>query len=119
MTKNLFMLYFRPSVLGAPASDDRSAYEKKEDMLFFHSISDSLITIMVTSQKHYNITRTIYTTQNSFFTFIIEYVATNSCSLKHNIRFNKPFWISRVHPLPQTRGRELRKMIDGIVLVKH
>ena len=38
MAKNLFMLYFKPYALGAPASDDLSVFEKKEDMLFFHSI---------------------------------------------------------------------------------
>ena len=40
MAKNLFMLYFNPYALGAPgpASDDLSVFEKKEDMLFFHSI---------------------------------------------------------------------------------
>ena len=39
MAKNLFMLYFNPNaLLGAPASDDLSVFEKKEDMLFFHSI---------------------------------------------------------------------------------
>ena len=38
MAKNLFMLYFNPYTLGAPASDDLSVFEKKEDMLFFHSI---------------------------------------------------------------------------------
>ena len=42
MAKNLFMLYFNPYALGAPASDDLSVFEKKEDMLFFHSISASL-----------------------------------------------------------------------------
>ena len=38
MAKNLFMLNFNPYALGAPASDDLSVFEKKEDMLFFHSI---------------------------------------------------------------------------------
>ena len=38
MAKNLFMLYFNPYASGAPASDDLSVSEKKEDMLFFHSI---------------------------------------------------------------------------------
>ena len=38
MAKNLFMLYFNPYALGAPASDDLSVFEKEEDMLFFHSI---------------------------------------------------------------------------------
>ena len=38
IAKNLFMLYFNPYALGAPASDDLSVFEKKEDMLFFHSI---------------------------------------------------------------------------------
>ena len=39
MAKNLFMLYFNPNaLLGSPASDDLSVFEKKEDMLFFHSI---------------------------------------------------------------------------------
>ena len=38
MAKNLFMLYFNPYALGALASDDLSVFEKKEDMLFFHSI---------------------------------------------------------------------------------
>ena len=38
MAKNLFMLYFNPYALGAPASDNLSVFEKKEDMLFFHSI---------------------------------------------------------------------------------
>ena len=38
MAKNLFMLYFNPYALGAPASDDLSVFEKKEDMLFFHSV---------------------------------------------------------------------------------
>ena len=33
MAKNLFMLYFNPYALGAPASDDLSVFEKKEDML--------------------------------------------------------------------------------------
>ena len=31
MAKNLFMLYFNPYALGAPASDDLSVFEKKED----------------------------------------------------------------------------------------
>ena len=31
MAKNLFMLYFNPSALGAPASDDLSVFEKKEN----------------------------------------------------------------------------------------
>ena len=39
MVKNLFMSYLNPYALGAPASDDLSVFEKKEDnMLFFHSI---------------------------------------------------------------------------------
>ena len=38
MAKNLFMLYFNPYALGAPASDDLSVFEKIEYMLFFHSI---------------------------------------------------------------------------------
>ena len=38
MAKNLLMLYFNPYALGAPASDDLSVFEKKEDTLFFHSI---------------------------------------------------------------------------------
>ena len=38
MAKNLFMSYFNPYALGAPASDDLSVFEKKEDILFFHSI---------------------------------------------------------------------------------
>ena len=38
MAKNLFMLYFNPYAVGAPASDDLSVLEKKEEMLFFHSI---------------------------------------------------------------------------------
>ena len=38
MAKNLFMLYSNPYALGAPASDDLSVFENKEDMLFFHSI---------------------------------------------------------------------------------
>ena len=38
MAKNLFMLYFNPYALGTLASDDLSVFEKKEDMLFFHSI---------------------------------------------------------------------------------
>ena len=38
MAKNLFMLYFNPYALGAPAPDDLSVFEKKEDMLFFPSI---------------------------------------------------------------------------------
>ena len=38
MAKNLFMLYFNPFALGSPASDDLSVFEKKEDMIFFHSI---------------------------------------------------------------------------------
>ena len=36
MTKTIIMLYFTPCALGAPASDDISVFEKKEDMLFFH-----------------------------------------------------------------------------------
>ena len=42
MTKKNIMLYFSPCALGAPASDDLSVFEKKEDMLFFHFIYDSL-----------------------------------------------------------------------------
>ena len=38
MTKKMIMLYFTPCALGAPASDDLSVFEKKEDMLFFHFI---------------------------------------------------------------------------------
>ena len=38
MAINLFMLYFNPYSVGAPASDDLSVFEKKEDMLFIHSI---------------------------------------------------------------------------------
>ena len=30
------MLYFSPPALGALAPDDLSAFEKKEDMIFFH-----------------------------------------------------------------------------------
>ena len=33
-----FMLYFNPYAVGAPASDDLSVFERKEDMRFFHSI---------------------------------------------------------------------------------
>ena len=36
--KNWFMLYFSPSALGAPASDDLSAFKKNENMLFCHSV---------------------------------------------------------------------------------
>ena len=36
------MLYFTQCALGAPAADDLSVFEKKEDMLFFHFMSDSM-----------------------------------------------------------------------------
>ena len=42
MTNKIIMLYFTQCALGAPASDDLSVFEKKEDMLFFHFIYDSL-----------------------------------------------------------------------------
>ena len=42
MAKNLFVSYFDPCALGAPASDDLSVFERREDVLFFHSIWASL-----------------------------------------------------------------------------
>ena len=38
MTNKIIMLYFTQCALGAPASDDLSVLEKKEDMLFFYLI---------------------------------------------------------------------------------
>ena len=39
MAKNLFMLYFNPYALGAPASDDLSVFEKKEDAILLFYLS--------------------------------------------------------------------------------
>ena len=39
MAKNLFMLYFNPYALGAPASDDLSVFEKKEDICYSFILS--------------------------------------------------------------------------------
>ena len=38
MTNKNIILYFTPCALGAPASDDLSVFEKKDDMLFFNFI---------------------------------------------------------------------------------
>ena len=36
--EQMIMLYFTACALGAPASNDISVFEKKEDMRFFHFI---------------------------------------------------------------------------------
>ena len=55
MAKNLFMLYFNPYALGAPASDDLSVFEKKRGYLCYSFILSKLVYhfTMVTLQKHH------------------------------------------------------------------
>ena len=66
MAKNLFMLYFNPYALGAPAFDDLSVFEKKEDSFILSKLVYHFT--MVTLQKHYTNNPT---TKN---TFIIAHV---------------------------------------------
>ena len=71
MAKNLFMLYFNPNALGAPASDDLSIFEKKEDICYSFILSKLVYHFaMVTLQKHHYMNNP--TTKN---TFIIAHVA--------------------------------------------
>ena len=54
MAKNLFMLYFKPYALGAPASDDLSVFETKEDICYSFILSKLVYHFtMVTLQKHH------------------------------------------------------------------
>ena len=71
MAKKLFMLYFNPYALGAPASDDLSVFEKKEDICYSFILSKLVYHFtMVTLQKHHYTNNP--TTKN---TFIIAHVA--------------------------------------------
>ena len=66
----MIMLYFTPCALGAPASDDLSVFEKREDIICYSFILFKIFN--VTSEKHH------YTKSNkptSQYSFIIAYVA--------------------------------------------